>query len=125
MNTALMVLGVLFPIPFIALCYFVGKDKELTKAVETLSNEVAFNKWQLQKEKWAKGRIVTLKESRVISEELVYNLGEDMALEEARKAIIKDMSKGMEECITFYVNDDKIYKAIKVTGIIRVVRGEE
>ena len=70
-------------------------------------------------------KTVTLKCKRLIVPEFLQAYGEEAALEEAKKMILKEFNESIKNYTLFHVRESKLLQATELTGILNVLRCEE
>lgn len=125
----MLILAILCAVFFAAAIDLVIKNKELSNDLMKLSDKVAQKEIELIR---AQGLIsetryktVTLKCNRLLNHEFLQAYGEEAALEEAKKMILKEFNESIKNYTFFHVGERQLFNATEVTGILRVLRGEE
>lgn len=125
----MIILAILCAVFFAAAVDLAIKNKDLSNDLMKLSDKAARKDIELIRAQGliseTRYKIVTLKVNRLINHELLQAYGEEAALEEAKKMILKEFNESIKNYTLFHVEERQLFKATEVTGILRVMRGEE
>lgn len=125
----MLILAILCAVFFAAVVDLAIKNKDLSNDLMRLSDKVAQKEIDLIRAQGliseTRHKIVTLKCNRLINHEFLQAYGEEAALEEAKKMILKEFNESVKYYTAFHVAERQLFQATEVTGILRVLRGEE
>lgn len=72
----------------------------------------------------SRANIVTLRCSKVVSKQKMYDIDFDMSLEMVRREILKELSEELDNYVTYHMYDDKMHASIEVVGFLRFIKEE-
>lgn len=125
----MLILAILCAVFFAAAVDLAIKNKDLSNDLMKLSDKVAKKEIELIRAQGliseTRHKIVTLKCNRLIHHEDLQAYGEEAALEEAKKMILKEFNESVKYYTAFHVAESQLFQATEVTGILNVLRCEE
>lgn len=120
--------AVLFVISLYCVIQNVKLKNLMNEQIKKILNNQISTKSRLDMVEVSKPNVVTIRCSKVISKQEMYDLDSDMLLKKARQAILKEFSEELGNYVTYHIYDDKKYATMEIVGFLRVIkegRGEE